>query len=163
MLMSSTFVSDCSALKHMLEITEDPTITGPTTEASTTKDPTTQDLTTQDPTTEDPTPHAIPKCTSEPGVMYKDGEEVLSPDLYMFSDTLSVKECAALCDGSPGCQFWAFDGWAKCELTSTAPIKTSQELRMLSSVTLYCYVTKIVINLEMLSVSQMSPVTRIAL
>ena len=46
--------------------------------------------------------------------------------------------------------------------------KTSQELRMLSSVTLNCQVTKIVMNSgsqlsEMQSVSQMSQVTRIAL
>ena len=46
--------------------------------------------------------------------------------------------------------------------------KTSQELQILSSVTLNCQVTKIVMNSgsqlsEMQSVSQMSQVTRIAL
>ena len=56
----------------------------------------------------------------------------------------------------------------KHPILSKVQYKTSQELRMLSSVTIDCQVTKIVMNSgsqlsELYSVSQMSQVSRIAL
>ena len=46
---------------------------------------------------------------------------MLSPDLGTL-EALSFSECALLCAGSSACQFWAFDGLGKCELTSTEPV-----------------------------------------
>ena len=56
--------------------------------------------------------------------------------------------------------------WPNFQLVLVAPpsVQTSQELRMLSSITLNCQVTKIVMDLgSQLSVSQMSQVSRIVI